>query len=67
MRHLEMLLTERYSQDGDIQQYTEEDMGEPYPYTTHKEPDYIHHRAQTTGLTLLGLDLRAEGPQTEHT
>ena len=57
MRHLEMLFTKRDSEDGDIQQDTEKDMGEPYPYTAYKEPDHIHYRTDTTRLTFLGSDL----------
>ena len=66
MGHLEMLLAEGDTEDGDIEQYAEEKMGEPDPYTTHKEPDDVHHRTQTAGLSFLRDDLRTEWPQTEY-
>ena len=38
----EMLLAEGDADDGDAQEQSEEDMGEPDPHSSHEEPDDVH-------------------------
>ena len=45
-----MHLSERYANDGDAENETVENMGEPYPDAAHEEPQHIHEYAQTTWL-----------------
>lgn len=62
-----MLLTERYADDGDIEQHTEKDMREPYPNTTEEKPQHIHKEVQTTVTILFIHNDRTERPQREYT
>ena len=63
----EVHLSEWDANDGDTENETIEDMGEPDPDATHEEPQYIHEYAQAAGLRRLPLHLRAERPDGQHT
>ena len=49
----EMLLAKGDADDGDAKEQSEEDMGEPYPYTSHEEPDDVHQGVKASAGGLL--------------
>lgn len=61
----EMLLAEGDADDGDVEEQSEEDMGEPDPHASHEEPDDVHQGVEASTGGLLH-DLRAKGPQGKH-
>lgn len=67
LSHFEMLFAERYSDDGDIEQHTKENVGEPYPYTTDEKPQHIHKQVQASMTVFFLNNRRAERPQFKHT
>lgn len=62
-----MHLAERDAYDGDIEYDTEEDVGEPNPYSANEEPDDVHQQIQATVLLLFLSHRGTERPQGEDT
>ena len=62
-----MHLSEWDSDDGNAENEAVEDVGKPYPYTAHEEPQHIHEDAQTAWLRLSPFHFRTERPDGQHT
>ena len=62
-----MHLAEWDADDGDIENDTEEDVGEPNPNSADEEPDDVHQQIQATELLLFLSHRGTERPQGEDT
>ena len=62
-----MHLSERDADDCDIENDTEEDVGEPNPYSADEEPDDVHQQIQATMLLLFLSHRGTERPKGEDT
>ena len=62
-----MHLSEGNADDGDVEDDTVEDVGEPYPDAAYDEPQHIHEHAQAARLRLLPLHFWAERPDGQYT
>ena len=58
-----MLFSERYADDSDAQQNSEQNVRQPDPYTTDEEPDDIHYSGKATGTLLVPHYLLSERHQ----
>lgn len=49
-RQFELLISERDSDDGDVEQRSEKDVDATYPEASEEEPQDVHRRVETTVL-----------------
>lgn len=61
--HLEMLQTERYSDDGDAECDSQADVCKCNLDSSYQNPDDVHDDAQTSGVVRTGGDIVAERPE----